>query len=393
MPEIIKGRAWIELNMDNLRHNYEVLQNLLPTNCKLMPVVKANAYGHGAVPIALELNDLGVKSFCVATLDEGVALRKNGIEGEILILGYTHPSEFDILSKFSLTQTVLDADYAKLLESSGYKTHVHIAIDTGMHRLGERSDNFEGIISIFRCKNLIIDGMYTHLCASNSSDTQRIDYTKKQINSFFEIADKIKAEGYLCPRLHIQSSYGIFNYPGLKCDYARVGIALYGLLSTKEDSLKCPNDIRPVLSLKARVSIVKDLLSGETAGYGMQFTAPHDMKIAVISIGYADGIPKNILSGSVLINGKRAPIIGSICMDQLTVDVTSIPETTMNDIAVIIGKSGSEEISACELAEASGTITNEILSRLGERLTHFCIRAVNMRRKFKRISVQKSRSL
>ena len=370
MSESKMGRAWIELDMDNLRHNCVVLRGLLPENCRLMPAIKANAYGHGAVAVARELNAVGVNAFCVATLHEGVELRKNGITGEILILGYTHPSEFHLLRKHHLTQTVLDNEYAKALNNYGHRIHVHIGIDTGMHRLGERCENINYIIEIFKCKNLVIDGMYTHLCASDSMEKPYAEYTKAQILLFYGVAKKIKEEGFKCPKLHIQSSYGVFNYPELICDYARVGIALYGLMSSQEDTERCSADLRPVLSVKARVSAVKNLATGEFAGYGMDFEAPCDMKIAVLSIGYADGIPRNLScgKGSVLIGGRKAAVIGRICMDQMSVDVTDIPFVMQNDIAVIIGKSENDEISVGNVADQAGTIANEILSRLSTRL-------------------------
>lgn len=370
MPATMKDRAWIELNMSNLRYNCESLRTLLPKTCRLMPAVKADAYGHGAVPVAKELNTIGVRDFCVATVHEGVTLRKNSITGKILILGYTHPEEFYLLKKYRLTQTVLDKEYAEMLNSFGHKIHVHIGIDTGMHRLGERCENIENIIEIFRYQYLAVDGMYTHLCAADSLDQPYEEYTQMQISAFNEVVNRIKDEGYKCPKLHIQSSYGVINYPGLKCDYARVGIALYGLLSTKEDSENCRADLKPVLSIKARVGAVKNLAAGESAGYGLQFTADRDMKIAIISIGYADGIPRALSCGRghVLINGIKAPVIGRICMDQMSVDVTDIPNVERNNVAVIIGKSQGAEISAAELANEADTITNEILSRLGGRL-------------------------
>ena len=369
-----RDRAWIELDMKNLRYNCETLRKLLPKTCRLMPAVKADAYGHGAIPIAKELNRIGITDFCVATVMEGVTLRKNRIKGRILVLGYTHPDEFGLLRRYHLTQTVLDYDYAKILNGYGRVTHVHIGIDTGMHRLGERCENIDNILEIFKLKNLIIDGMYTHLCAADSKEPPYVEYTLMQIRAFSEVVNRIKSDGYVCPKLHIQSSYGILNYPEICCDYARVGIALYGLLSTEADMKHCCTELRPVLSVKARISAIKSLKTGESAGYGLQFTAPSDMKIAVLTIGYADGIPRALSSGKgyVLINGAKAPIIGRICMDQMSVDVTDIPDVSRNDVAVIIGKSKDAEISAVELAKEADTITNEILSRLGGRLNRIC---------------------
>ena len=374
MYEAKTGRAWVELNMDNLRHNCELIRGLLPENCRLMAALKANAYGHGAVAIARELNAMDVNAFCVASLCEGIELRKNGIKGEILILGYTHPDEFFLLKKHRLTQTVLDNEYARALNGYGHKLHVHIGIDTGMHRLGERCENIDSIIEIFRCKNLVIDGMFTHLCASDIRETPFQEYTNGQILLFDSVVNAIKARGIKCPKVHMQSSYGLLNYPELSYDYARVGIALYGMLSTQEDTDKCDADFRPVLSVKARVSTVKNLAAGEFAGYGMAFEAPKDLKIAVLSIGYADGVPRNLSCGKgcVLLAGKRAPIIGRICMDQMTVDVSDIPDVKPNDVAVIIGQSENEVITVGDIASQASTISNEILSRLGGRLGRVC---------------------
>ncbi len=388
MSEMVTDRAWIELDMGNLRHNCEALRKLMPEKCRLMPAVKANAYGHGAVPVARELNAIGVKDFCVATVKEGVALRKNGIKGRILILGYSHPECFLLLKKHRLTQTVLDNEYAKILNDYGSLIHVHIGIDTGMHRLGERCENIENIIEIFKYKNLVIDGMFTHLCAADSMEQSFSEYTNAQIMLFYSVVNRIEAEGLKCPKLHIQSSYGVMNYPELKCDYARVGIALYGLLSTKEDTEKCSADLRPVLSVKARISVVKNLSAGEFVGYGMAFSAPCDMTIAILSIGYADGIPRSLSCGrgSVLIAGRKVPIVGRICMDQMSVDVTGILNVRQNDVAIIIGEYGEEQITIGEVAEQSNTISNEILSRLGGRLNRVFKNKIEVVKKWQRVS-------
>lgn len=365
-------RAWIELDMDALEHNVRFLQSRLPSGCKLMPAVKANAYGHGAVPIARELNRLGIDSFCVACVSEGVELRKAGVKGEILILGYTSPDQFPLLRRYRLTQTVLDYTYAKCLQQSGIRLHVHIAVDTGMHRLGIRCENTEQIAAIYEISNLVVDGIYTHLSACDSDGPESRSFTECQIAAFFEVIEVLKAQGCPCRGLHLLSSYGILNYPDTAADYVRPGIALYGLLSRDEDSHRIFDmpSLRPVLSLKAQVSSLRTLHSGESAGYGLSFTADRDMKLAVLSIGYADGLPRALSDGNgrVLIDGYSAPVIGRICMDQTLVDVSRIPKVAQGDTAILIGRSGMQEITAGELAKRCGTITNEILSRLGERL-------------------------
>lgn len=364
------GRAWIQIDRNALSENVAFLRSLLPEGCRLMPAIKANAYGHGAIPIAGELNRLGVDAFCVACIAEGIALRRAKIKGKILILGYTPPEDFPLLVRYRLSQTVIDYTYAELLARSGLKLHVHVGIDTGMHRLGIRCEDIEDIIAVFEMKNLIIDGMMTHLSACDSPDAESRAFTKEQIDAFYQVAEILEARGFSLPKLHMQSSYGLLNYPCLNADYVRAGIVLYGVHSSAENTAAFGQKLSPVLSLMARVISVRTLYPGDSAGYGMTFTAEKDMRIAVLSIGYADGLPRTLSCGKsyVLIHGCRAPIVGRVCMDLTLVDVSEIPQTQTGDIAVIIGKSGELEITAEEIAEQCGTITNELLSRLGPRL-------------------------
>lgn len=383
-----RGRAWIELDKAALAGNVEYLQSLMPEDCRLMPALKANAYGHGAVWTATELNHLGVDAFCVACLSEGITLRKAGIKGEILILGYTAPEDFTLLARYRLSQTIVDYEYAEKLEHAGKTLHVHIGIDTGMHRLGIRCEEMESILGIFEMNHLIVDGMFTHLCACDSPLPENIAFTEDQIQAFYRVVDILEEQGISCPKLHLQSSYGLLNYPGLDADYVRAGIALYGVPSSTENEVfhrftdpalntasdgnsTFPHNLSPVLSLKARVTSVRTLHAGDSAGYSLAFTAEKDMRIAVLSIGYADGLPRELSCGKgyVLLHDCKAPVIGRICMDQTLVDISGIPQVSAGDIAVLIGTTGNEKITAAQLASQCGTITNELLSRLGERLT------------------------
>lgn len=365
-----QSRAWIELNRDALAQNVQFLRARLPENCKLMPAVKADAYGHGALLIAKELKALGVDAFCVACIQEAIALRRHGIKGEILILGYTHPEKFPLLRRYHLTQTVVDYAYAVALNGYGKKLHVHVAIDTGMHRLGERSEHIDKICSIYEMKNLIVDGLFSHLSASDGLTPQEKAFTESQVTAWNHVIKQLRQRSHPCPKTHLLGSYGVINYPELAGDYARVGIALYGVLSTREDTANWANSLQPVLSLKARLATVKDLYPGESAGYGLAFTADRYMKIATITIGYADGLPRALSDGvgSVLIHGCKAPILGRICMDQTIIDVSHIPHIKKGDVAVLIGTSGNQSIGADDLALQTNSITNEVLSRLGSRL-------------------------
>lgn len=379
-----RSRAWIDLNMDALRHNVEYLQSLLPGRCALMPVVKANAYGHGAGLIAKELSAIGIRSFCVACVSEGIELRRQNIAGEILVLGYTHPDQFPLLDQYALTPTAVDHAHALALSSYACCAPrqkllpVHVAIDTGMHRLGEPAEHETQIREILTLPGLQITGMYTHLASASGTDPASQNFTREQIDSFYQLTAKLEKGIPRCVKLHLQASYGILRYPLQNVDCARPGIALYGLLSNAADTRDFSDRLRPVLSLRARVASVHLLSPGESAGYDMAYTATRPTTVATITIGYADGLPRSLSQpaaqglqqdrGCVLLHGQRAPIVGRICMDQLLADVTALPQTRPGDIATLIGRDGQESISAANLADTCGTITNELLSCLGPRL-------------------------
>ncbi|MDE7274712.1 MAG: serine racemase VanT catalytic subunit [Lachnospiraceae bacterium] len=364
-------RAYIEINLENLEHNVAVLGRAMPRGCELMAVVKAEAYGHGICEIAIHLDRIGVRAFAAATIDEGIRLRRCGIRGEILILGYTAPERARELRKYDLTQTLIDYDYACRLAEQGCTVKVHMKIDTGMHRLGFDSDfNIEEILCVFAMEHLVINGIYTHLCVADSLEEEDVRFTKQQIANFYGVLRQLKKEGIRIPKIHIQSSYGLLNYPELKCNYVRAGVALYGVLSTPDAQTKLQPDLRPVLALKAKVILLRFVPQGESVGYGRTFVADRDSVIAILPVGYADGFPRN-LSGRdsyVLINGSWAPIVGRICMDQLAVDVTDLADIEVGMTATLIGSDGSETIDAPTVAMDSGSITNELLSRLGSRL-------------------------
>lgn len=353
-----KSRAWIEIERAALLHNVETLRKRLPTGCALMPAVKANAYGHGAVPIARECQKMGVDAFCVATVEEGVELREHGISGMILVLGWTDPRLAPLLHEHGLTQTVVSLSYAQELNRLGKPLGVHIKVDTGMHRLGIHWENLDEAEGIFHCENLRVTGAFTHICADSMA--------KEQGRRFYRVVERLRGRGYAIPKIHLLASGGLLNHPELGGDYARVGLALYGVGAS---------DLRPVLSLKARVAQVRELPAGEGTGYELQFTSQRPSRIAVLTIGYADGLPRSLScgAGSVLLHGKRAPVAGLVCMDQTLVDVTGIPHVSPGDTAVVMGKSGGSEISAAQVAEWAGTVPNEILSRMGRRLRRICL--------------------
>ncbi|GEC89741.1 serine racemase VanT catalytic subunit [Brevibacillus brevis] len=364
------GRAWADIHLPHLQHNVREIQRVLPKDCSMMAVVKAQAYGHGGWQIARFLNKLGIDHFAVATIDEGIELRKKGVKGGILILGYTDERRIRQIARFKLTQTVVDDEYAQKLNSYNVKIPVHIKIDTGMGRLGESWTHTEKIASMYRYKNLQVCGTFTHLSVADSLVASDIEYTKNQIARFQKVIEQLKEKGIDPQRLHVQSSYGVLNYGELQYDYARIGIALYGMLSKQGDKVKTNVDLRPVLSLKARVVQVKQVEKGASVGYGRAHRVLKDSKIAIVSIGYADGVPRMLSqSGATcLIRGKRRPIIGTVCMDQLIVDITDMEEVQKGDVVTFIGKDQEEGITAEEMAQQCKTITNELVSHLGERV-------------------------
>lgn len=363
-------RAWVEIDLDNLRHNVKTLRQAMPENCELMAVVKAKAYGHGTFEISSCVNRMGVKAFAVATIEEGIELRHYGIQGEILILGYTNPKRAKEIHKYDLIQTLIDYDYSKELNQQGYLLKVHIKIDTGMHRLGFDSKETAKIQELFKFKNFNIEGIYTHLCVSDSLLSEDIDFTHGQIDCFYSVLSILKESGITLPKTHIQSSYGLLNYPELNCDYVRAGVALYGVLSSPKDNTRLELDLRPVLSLKSQIVLIRKLKAGDSLGYGRAFIANRDSQVAILSIGYADGLSRKLScgNGEVLIHGSKAPIVGRVCMDQIAVDVTDIPDVNVRDVVTLIGRDGNEELLAAEVADSSETITNEWMSKMGARL-------------------------
>ena len=364
-----RDRAYIELNLRNLEHNVDVLRKHLPSKCAIMAVVKTNAYGHGAYETACCLERYGVRAFAVATAQEGIRLRRCGIRGEILILGYTDVTRAAELKKYRLTQTILSAPYAAALNRQGVPLRVHLKIDTGMHRLGIASGRLAEARAVFEMESLRVCGIYTHLSCSDSRLPDDIAFTKTQIKRFYSLIDQLKASGIRVPPLHIQSSYGIANYLEITCDYARAGLALYGVPSVPGDYKGLWRELRPVLALRCRVVLIREIPAGDAVGYHRSFVAERPSRIAVLSIGYGDGVPKSLSDGRgrARIGAYIVPIVGQICMDQLTVDITDTEGIRENDIAALIDPA-APVLSAAAVAEGSVSISNSLLCRLGARL-------------------------
>ena len=372
MNNIFKSlRTWVEINLDALECNFDAVREELPENMKILAVVKANAYGHGAIGVAKFLEDKA-DYLAVAATDEALELRKNGVNCPILILGHIPYGDYDNIVKFNITPTISDFYEAELLSKAAVKAGVtaplHIAVDTGMNRIGflVNAESVKEIKEINSLPNIKIEGVFSHFAAADISDKT---YTRKQVEKFDQFMKTLSAEGVNAPIKHLYNSAAIADLEK-KYDMVRQGIILYGLRPSDEvefNNIKVP---QPVMSMKTRVVQVKTLPAGECISYGCTFTTEKETKVATLCAGYADGVTRVLSNnGEVLIRGKRAKIIGRVCMDQFMVDVTDIPDVEAGDTATIFGTDGKETISVDEIAKKANTINYEIICNINSRVT------------------------
>ena len=366
-----ENRAWLEISLKNLESNVKNIISIDKTT-QFMAIVKANAYGMGDIRISQFLNSIGITCFGVATIEEAKILKEHGIKGEILVLGYTPIKSIPLLREYDLIQSIVDLKYAKLLNDFGGEIRTHLKIDTGMNRMGIGFERFDEVDEIFALRNLRIEGIYTHLCVADSNKEQDIAFTHQQLARFEKVILYLKDKG-VSTKIHFNSSYGFLNRYKIIVpeNYIRVGIAMYGAVS-KDNQFMIDGKINLelIFKLKARISTVKKVKAGEYVGYGRTYKASTDRIIAGVTIGYADGIPRNMKGGKVIVNGHFAPIIGRICMDQMMIDVTDIEEVSAGDSVVLIGKDDNgNEIDISDFSSWCNTIPNEILSRIGDRVT------------------------
>jgi serine/alanine racemase len=358
----------IEVDLGALAHNARTLMRALPDGGRLMAVVKANAYSHGARQVTRKLWSIGVRHFAVATAEEGIALRRGGLRGEILVLGYTDPAWAGKLWRYRLTQTLLDESYATSLDRRGYPVRAHLKIDTGMHRLGVDAGDKEAIARILGgCRHLRICGAFTHLCVADEPTVSCIAFTEGQLDAVRSI-EPLLAESERSIVLYAKNSAGLLNYGDMLPDsMARTGIALYGAGDIAA-TLKHP-DLIPVMSVRSSIVLTRRIPAGDSVGYGRAWTAQRETTVAVVPMGYADGIPRDDgeRGGEVLIRGVRCPIIGRVCMDQMMVDVTDLPDPKVGERVTWLGEDGGDRITAEEIGRRHGTISYEVLGRLSSR--------------------------
>lgn len=366
------SRGWAKIDIDALHHNLEEISRC-SGDVPVLAVIKADGYGHGAVMLAREMERLpGISGYAVATEEEAVSLADAGIKKPIMVLGYTFPENYEEMARRSIRATAFTEemlhDMGRAALSCGSVMKVHIAVDTGMSRIGIRPDDsgLDFVKKASETDGIEIEGLFTHFATADEADKTR---TNAQFQAFYTFAERIRTElGISIPLRHCANSAGILELPDTRMDMVRAGIILYGLWPSEEVS-RASADLLPVLSLYSRVAFVKDLEAGREVSYGGTFTAAGPMRVATIPVGYADGYPRGLSNkGSVLIRGKRAPILGRVCMDQFMVDVTHIPETACGDIVTLIGTDGAEHISMEELGELSGRFNYEIACCLSKRI-------------------------
>ncbi|MCL2199012.1 MAG: alanine racemase [Defluviitaleaceae bacterium] len=373
-------RAWAEINLAHLSHNLAALRQHF-ADADIMGIVKADGYGHGAVPVANTLIAGGVGSLGVAICEEGVALRENGITAPILIMGFTPEPLLPYIVENNLTQTIFSAEGAVALASQAAQYNkratIHIKIDTGMSRLGflPTKESIDAICAIAESKNLLLEGIYTHFA---TSDARESGFMHEQLTRFGRVTTELEKRGLKIPIKHTANSGAIsqilrkdfgIHRKDLFLDAVRLGILLYGHPPSGEMADECEVlGLKPVMRFMSQVSMVKQLPAGVGISYGHIYKTERPSVIAVLPVGYADGYPRRLSHGGrVLVNGKFAPIAGAICMDQCMVDVTDIPDVKPGD-PVIMLDTADNKISAECLADTVGTISYEILCCIGKRV-------------------------
>lgn len=366
-------RVHADIDMDAVLFNFEQMSKNIPQGTKIMAVVKTDAYGHGAVPLALLLEPYDyLWGFATATIDEAMELRRAGIKKPILILGYTFPECYPHIVKYDIRQTVFQLNMAEELSKEAVRqnkeAHIHVKLDTGMGRIGYQS-TAEAVKDVEKMKELPmldLEGVFTHFANADTADQR---FTKGQLEKFEEMVDAMEDTGISFSLKHCANSAGIIELQEQKFNLVRAGIISYGMWPSEEVK-KDVVELKPILSLKSHVVYVKEVEAGTPVSYGSTWIADGRRRIATVPVGYGDGYPRSLSNkGYVLIKGYKVPIVGRICMDQLMVDVTEIPEKiNVGDRVTLIGTDGDLTITAEELGDLSGRFNYELMCDLGNRI-------------------------
>jgi alanine racemase len=357
------------IDLSALGHNLTQVRRRIPQTCDLLAIVKADAYGHGAGPIARTLGRLGVTRLGVATLDEGAALREAGLSGSILVMGALFPAHISDLIGYQLTPVIYDPDFleafARAVPPRPTPYPVHLKVDTGMARLGFEPEAVLPVLQSPPFKGTLqAEGLMTHLADADGEDPA---YTDTQVARLQTIVQAIRAAGLPVPLAHAANSAAILCHPQAHLDLVRPGLMLYGYHTVSAPS---PSpDLKPVLTLTTKVLQVRTLRHGQSVSYNRTFVTRRASRVAILAVGYADGYRRALSNrAAVLLGGRRAPVVGQICMDMTLADVTELPEVKPGDTAVLLGRQGSHQISATDLASWADTIPYEILCGIGPRV-------------------------
>jgi alanine racemase len=373
-------RVYAAVDLDAVRYNMEQMHKHLSPGTKMMGVIKTDGYGHGAVPIGRELEALSyVSGYAVATAEEAFTLREAGLKKPILILGYTFPYSYEELIRRGIRPAVFRMDSVEALADCarriGQEAHVHIKVDTGMSRVGIMPDE-DGLFfveQLIHTEGIAVEGIFTHFARADETDKGP---AREQLSRFLDFVEQIeKRLGYAIPVKHCSNSAGILELPEANLNMVRAGITIYGLWPSEEVSREVIS-LRPVLSLKSHVVYIKEVGAGVPVSYGGTYVTERKTLIATIPVGYGDGYPRSLSGkGYVLIRGKRAPILGRVCMDQFMVDVSQIPGVSQGDEVTLIGKDKEEEITMEQLGALSGRFNYELACNLGERIPRIYLNA------------------
>ncbi len=363
-------RSGIKINLNNLAYNIKNIKQTLPDGTKMAAVVKADAYGHGALEVTKAAVRNGADLLCFATAKESIEILKEDIESPILVIGPLMSDTLDIIVDFSLHQSVFLKEHILMLqekaEEKNSEAFIHVKVDTGMNRTGVKDiEVFKDLLdTIVKCERVVFEGMFTHFSISDEADKA---FSHAQVEKFKRFVDMAKDYGF-SPILHTSNSGGIVDMPEYGFDFVRAGISMYGYYPS-DDVIKSNVDLKPVMSVYSHVVNLNTLVVGESVSYGRTFIAQKETRIATIAIGYGDGFNRLLSSkGCVLIGGKKAKVVGRVCMDMLMVDISDIEDVKVGDEVVIIGKQGEQVITADDHAKICNTISYEILLSFTSRL-------------------------
>ena len=373
VPEMYRkkyNRGYVTINLDAVYNNIDNLKANVKKGTNFIAVIKTDGYGHGAVPIAKVIEEQ-VAAYGVATLDEAVNLRMHGLSKPIFIIGYTHNSQFEKLVENNCRCTIFTKEAAKELSETAIRlkknANIHLKIDTGMSRIGfkDNEESVKIIDEISKMPGLVIEGIFTHFYASDEIDKKPAGI---QYDRFVKFIRRLEEKGINIPIKHCSNSAAIMDLDEFNMGYVRAGIAMYGLMPS-EDIQNKSIILQPALEWKSHIIFVKDIEEGTGVSYGNTFVADKPMKIATIPIGYGDGYSRALSNkGYVLIRGKKAPILGRVCMDQFMVDVTDIDDVCIDDEVTLIGKDGKYEITAQEVGTMAGSFNYEVVCDISKRI-------------------------